>query len=131
MGRRGKTALLPRAEARRLQALGVDPVAFYQIEAEERPLPSLGDYRTLLRAYEAKAQRVEWQSGGIAMLRREITGLQALCATLRAALSPDDAATALASRVTLLEAEATLRRVADDWRMGNLGGAPAGPDDEP
>ena len=106
--RRGKAALLPRSEARRLKALGLDPVAYFQ-RRQQRPAPSLDDYRALERALDAKAQRVEWQSGGIAMLRREVATLTAVNETLREALRLDAPATALASRVTLLEAERVLR----------------------
>ena len=105
--RSGKAALLPRAEARRLKALGVDPGAYQRRLG--RPGPSLEDYRALERAMDAKAARVQWQSGGIAMLRREVAVLAAVNETLREALRLDAPATALAARITLLEAERVLR----------------------
>lgn len=64
----GGAALLPKALARKLHRLGISP-AHYLTTA---PV-SLDDYRALERRLEAKVQRVEWQSSGIAKLQEQNT----------------------------------------------------------
>ena len=64
---------------------------------------SLDDHRDLQRRYEAKAARVEWQSGAIAMLHEEIRTVQAMLATMPAMQD-----TEILKRLAILEAEQAL-----------------------
>lgn len=97
-GKARGAALLPKSMVRELARLGVRPERWLR----GRPV-SLGDYRGLQRRLEAKEARVEWQSSGIRMLHQEIARLKALLAT-----QPAMQDTAIAARVTQLEAEQAL-----------------------
>lgn len=90
--------LLPKSMVRELARLGVRPERWLR----GRPV-SLDDYRGLQRRLEAKEKRVEWQSGGIAMLHQEIARLRALLAT-----QPAMQDSAVMARVAKIEAEQAL-----------------------
>ena len=77
--KKGGTALMPKALVRRLYAQGIDPTRYLATV----PV-SLDDYRALERTLDARTQRVEWQSGGIRMLRGELETLKATIATMPA-----------------------------------------------
>ena len=94
----GGTLLLSKAQARQMARLGVSPIR----QLTGRPV-SLDDYRALKREFKAKAARVEWQSGGIAMLRGELARAKALLAML-----PAMQETELMRRVAQVEAELAL-----------------------
>ena len=93
--REGGTVLLPAAEVRRLRRQGLNIT-----RALLAPAVTLDDYRDLGRRLEAKAARVEWQSGGIRTLRDEIATWQARYATLEASLVSERVQ---AARLTALE----------------------------
>lgn len=106
-------ALLPKSLVRRLHKQGINVTRW----AAARPV-SLDDYRELQRELDAKAARVEWQSGGIRMLHEQAAVLQARLDTLAASVKADPETLKLAKRVTILEAEKVLADLADDDRTG-------------
>ena len=77
--RGGSTALLPASEVRRLRRQGINITRRFLA-----PAVTLDDYRDLGRRLEAKAARVDWQSGGIRQLRGQVATLQARIDTLPA-----------------------------------------------
>ncbi|MDP2661819.1 MAG: hypothetical protein Q8R28_13910 [Dehalococcoidia bacterium] len=81
--KKGGTALVSKALVRKLARLGIKPERYLGAV----PV-SLDDYRDLERRLQAKMERVEWQSGGIRMLREENARLQALLATQPAMQDP-------------------------------------------
>ena len=75
----GGTVLMPKAVVRRLRRLGISPSRYLTTA----PV-GLEEHWAVKRELAARSQRVEWQSGGIRMLRAEIATLKALLATLPA-----------------------------------------------
>lgn len=99
------TIILPKKLVRLLKAIGINPRKAHLADAV-----TLEAYRNLQRAYDAKAQRVEWQSSGIRGLWEQVATLKAELDTLRSALETDQVAQ-LAARVVQLEADQVLREV--------------------
>ena len=91
----GGTALLASSDVRRLRRQGINIVKRFLA-----PAVTLDDYRDLGRRLDAKAARVEWQSGGIKALRDELATWQARYATLEASLVSERVQ---AARLTALE----------------------------
>lgn len=80
-GRRRGTGLIPKAEVRRLRALGVD-----LLRAHKEPVPSLQEHRDLQRQLHAARERVEWNRAGTRYLRGIIAEEQTKSAYLQSLL---------------------------------------------
>lgn len=104
--KKGQTVLLFKAQVREMHRLGVEPSRYLR-----RVPVSLDDYRDLERRLQAKAARVQWQSGGIKMLHDQIATLTARLATFPAMQESE-----VKQRVTRLEAEQALRDAVEEVR---------------
>lgn len=94
------TALLSKAEVRRLHRLGVSPARYLTGRRV-----TLDEYRDLQRQLDAKVQRIQWQSSGIRTLHEEIATLKATIETIKA-IDPN---AEVLQRVVQLEAERALQ----------------------